>query len=767
MHSQFYIGVVEARDDTIEIGRYRVRVFGVHSESLDDVPTDALPWAIALNTTPSVSGLGTRATYVEGSTVFVFFQDGDSKQQPIILGAFHGVPKSQAPLGVVTETIVESAPVTSDTGIPVTDTQGVPVQTEILDTNKLLKDALGKKESGNNYKAVNQLGYLGKYQMGAAMLCDLGYVKKGTSNSALAIPASWTGKNGISSKESFLNSSEVQESAMDSELAMNENRLKKLGVIDDSTTAQEKAGFLATSHLLGTGGARDMKNGIVKSDANGVTGNTYYSLGYKSVSGSEPVVSPQATSVDNPEREKSIIHNVGYTTKTIQTDKTGFSDPNKKYPRYIKEQDTNRLERNQNIVGTIVSIKEMSEDRNVPIANGKGTWSQSQTPYNALYPYNVVSESESGHIVEFDDTEGNERINIHHRMGTFIEIDRNGTMVRKIVGDNYEILERNGYVHIKGTVNITVDGNANIKVGNTCELDVGGDLNASIGGSAKWTVGGDWLVKSAGNAHISAGGTAAIDATKVYWNTGVSTAGNLPNPSSTAAGVIDFPALVLPHRGFNKLSDFEEEVSVSEATENSARLAEEGLIDPNADAGTVSEESLMPEKSAAENTPVECSMFVSGQINIKDFISPNFRLSDLTGGKGIPVSQAGKKDTELACNLKQLAVNVLEPIKRKYPDMIITSGLRVPGNNSKSQHPLGMAADIQFTAHSKADYVKIAADIYSSVAIDQCILEYRTKASHSPVWIHVSFSPDGNRKQCFTMDNDVRISEFGQFKQVT
>ena len=40
--------------------------------------------------------------------------------------------------------------------------------------NKFLED-LGMRESSGDYKAVNQYGYLGKYQFGGAALIDLGY----------------------------------------------------------------------------------------------------------------------------------------------------------------------------------------------------------------------------------------------------------------------------------------------------------------------------------------------------------------------------------------------------------------------------------------------------------------------------------------------------------------------------------------------------------------------------------------------------------------
>ena len=39
-------------------------------------------------------------------------------------------------------------------------------------------EQLGFRESSGNYKAINSIGYLGKYQMGEYALIDVGYYKK-------------------------------------------------------------------------------------------------------------------------------------------------------------------------------------------------------------------------------------------------------------------------------------------------------------------------------------------------------------------------------------------------------------------------------------------------------------------------------------------------------------------------------------------------------------------------------------------------------------
>lgn len=138
---------------------------------------------------------------------------------------------------------------------------------------------VGYNESTGNYGAVNQLGYLGKYQMGAAALIDGGYVKPGTTNSGLSNPNNWTGKDGITSRDDFLGNEAVQELNAYNYTARNYNTLIRIGVINSQTSSDEVAGVLQVSHLLGPGGAKNWYAGGGGQDANGTTGNTYYNLG--------------------------------------------------------------------------------------------------------------------------------------------------------------------------------------------------------------------------------------------------------------------------------------------------------------------------------------------------------------------------------------------------------------------------------------------------------------------------------------------------------
>ena len=93
-----------------------------------------------------------------------------------------------------------------------------------------------------------------------------------------------------------------------------------------------------------------------------------------------------------------------------------------------------------------------------------------KSSYAAKYPFNHVTKTQSGHVVEFDDTPDNERIRTYHKSGTYTEINKDGQEVSKIVGNGYEIVVKDKMVHVSGSCNITVLGDCNITAEKTLRL---------------------------------------------------------------------------------------------------------------------------------------------------------------------------------------------------------------------------------------------------------------------------------------------------------
>ena len=95
----WFMGVVEDRQDPLELGRCRVRCLGFHTDDKLFIPTEKLPWAMPVQpiTSAAMNGIGQSPLGpVEGSWVVGFFRDGPNAQQPIFFGTVGGYPQEIA-----------------------------------------------------------------------------------------------------------------------------------------------------------------------------------------------------------------------------------------------------------------------------------------------------------------------------------------------------------------------------------------------------------------------------------------------------------------------------------------------------------------------------------------------------------------------------------------------------------------------------------------------------------------------------------------------
>ena len=91
-------------------------------------------------------------------------------------------------------------------------------------------------------------------------------------------------------------------------------------------------------------------------------------------------------------------------------------------------------------------------------------------------------------------------------------------------------------------------------------------------------------------------------------------------------------------------------------------------------------------------------------------------------------------------NLAALALNVVEPIKAKYPNAFLTNSYRHGKSIGGGQHGTGQACDIQFRGVAAYDYYDIAVWISKNIPYDQLLLEYLPSKT---VWIHISYAIPG------------------------
>lgn len=109
-----------------------------------------------------------------------------------------------------------------------------------------------------------------------------------------------------------------------------------------------------------------------------------------------------------------------------------------------------------------------------------------ESAYKTKYPYNKVFQSESGHVIEIDDTPNFERTHTYHKSGTYTEINNQGRRVNKIVGDDFEVILKNKTLYVQGNLNIEVKGSASITASSTSiKGNVTIDGNLTVNGNVK------------------------------------------------------------------------------------------------------------------------------------------------------------------------------------------------------------------------------------------------------------------------------------------
>ena len=160
----------------------------------------------------------------------------------------------------------------------------------------------------------------------------------------------------------------------------------------------------------------------------------------------------------------------------------GFKDPKGVYPttKYVGKPDTNLLAQELVSEHASNSVKESTDSWST--ASGSAEQPAS-TQSSAKYPTNHVYETESGHYVEFDDTAGNERIHLYHKMGTFIEIDSAGNVIIKTVGNVTNIVAGNMDTYVKGNYSISAGGNIDIYAKGNLTEKVDGNVKNTIAGT--------------------------------------------------------------------------------------------------------------------------------------------------------------------------------------------------------------------------------------------------------------------------------------------
>ena len=255
---------------------------------------------------------------------------------------------------------------------------------------------------------------------------------------------------------------------------------------------------------------------------------------------------------------------------------SGFYDPNSRldengeptgvsvYPKQASEPDTNRLAVNDlEKEHSSLTARKAARLENIPTADfdeispnitasDTDNWSQPAITYNAVYPYNHVFESESGHIREYDDSftidedgirTNHYRIHERHSSGTSYEIDTAGNRIDLNMASYFNITQKDNKHYIKGNSDVTIDGRHKVFINksgiadNNYDIQVGPNANVNIQvdngnlnvvtktGQFNFDVGADFNCNVAGNYNLNVQGseTKTVEGNTTHNTTGATT----------------------------------------------------------------------------------------------------------------------------------------------------------------------------------------------------------------------------------------------------
>ena len=283
---------------------------------------------------------------------------------------------------------------------------------------------------------------------------------------------------------------------------------------------------------------------------------------------------------DENKQEPIIIGTLPGKPALLGNSEVGFNDPNSRteetepglieptgvsvYPKEMDEPDVNRLAVNNpdKEHGSLTSRK-AARLENIPTADfdevgsniaasDTDNWSQPSITYNAVYPYNHVFESESGHIKEYDDSftidaDGNKvghyRIHERHSSGTSYEIDSAGNRIDLNMASYFNITNADNKHYIKGNSDVTIDGRHKVYINksgtadNNYDIQVGPNANVNIQvdngnlnvvtktGQFNFDVGSDWNMNVGGNYNLNVQGseTKTVEGSTTHNTTGSTT----------------------------------------------------------------------------------------------------------------------------------------------------------------------------------------------------------------------------------------------------
>ena len=479
---RWFFGDVVDIDDPVQIGRVKVRINGLHQDSVSD---DDLPFAQTLMpvTQGGTKELGNPLGLQVGARVFGVFMDGKDSQLPLVIGS---VPKFedrtqavnarpheafQANESGATGSVIPNqqfvanpnfsianagvASQVSDVLAEVTDLPGIPpeVNNALSSVSSAVDDAI--TAISGKVSTATALDDLVNDATSAATSAVEGAVSgavtqaTGAVQSAIAPVTSTIADVEAAVGEVTAVGTEVT-ATVDTAINTAIDVLEPLSGV--SSTAAD-----ALSELEALGSTGTLASGLPAAGlVAGVIGG-----GLKKASGLFSDATKGAVGIVDVDNDKSLSR--------LTRGKDLLAQPNKDF---ITE------------AGFLL------------------TPTEPENPYKAKYPHNKVTETSSGHVFEVDDTPGAERINVRHKSGSRVEFHPNGDVITTHK-NGFQIATGDHNIHIKGDLNITVEGSMDINVLGSKKEIIGLTKSETVGLTSSEIVGLTKSITTGGNTSIT------------------------------------------------------------------------------------------------------------------------------------------------------------------------------------------------------------------------------------------------------------------------
>ena len=530
----FKFGIVEDIADPRELGRVRVRVFGIHTHDKVLIPTEGLPWAAVVQPTTSAanSGIGTTPRLLPGTLVMVTFTDPEEMQTPIVVGTipselkdyvlsidgqqvkrgtkgvgfqdpkgeypkksyvgFNDLPKLARNFNTKTQTVVSatSAPAeqqkTTEKIQPASKVVDAFPASQLTTSNSIIEE-LKKSEA---FRATPYDDGVGVWTIGygSTYLKDNSKVTPNTPQ--------------ITQKEA----DELLRYKVEKDF---ESAVKKSVKVDITQSMFNSLVHLA--YNVGGGGIRTFVND------SGLNNKKYA----ESAEFMKSFRVRPGTSV-----ERGLRRRRNYEANLFLIDGIPGDDKARETaaPEQAFEPTTTTT-----VSATQTALKAEFERKTLKFKNSLFEMEEpGDIRDRHQYPFNQVKQSQVGHHEEWDDTPGNERLNRQHARGTYEEWRPDGSVVTKIYKDNYTLISKDDNVYIGGNVNVHINGNSNLYIQGNQRTHITGDHYIQVDGNVTELVAGNYTKKVGGNTteghgswKLHGGSGAAVDASGVDWNSGI------------------------------------------------------------------------------------------------------------------------------------------------------------------------------------------------------------------------------------------------------